>query len=70
MLPETLSRLISHYFFATYFVVLAVLSANLQSIDILDLRSGLFAITVFLTYGFIYLFIAGSASEQTRCAAL
>ena len=55
MLPETLSRLISHYFFVTYFVVLAVLSANLQSVEILDVRSGLFAITVFLTYGFIYL---------------
>lgn len=55
MLPQTLSRLISHYFFATYFIVLAVLSANLQSVNILDIRSGLFATTVFLTYGFIYL---------------
>ncbi|GMR08894.1 MAG: sulfatase-like hydrolase/transferase [Gammaproteobacteria bacterium] len=55
MRPQILSRLINHYFFATYFVVLVVLSANLQKINILDLRSGLFTTTVFLTYGFIYL---------------
>lgn len=55
MPSQTLSRLINHYFFATYFIVLAVLSENLHDINILDLRSGLFTTAVFLTYGFIYL---------------
>ena len=55
MQPKTLSRLINHYFFATYFIVLVVLSANLQSENFIDLRTGLFITAVFLTYGFIYL---------------
>lgn len=55
MQPQRLSRLINHYFFASYFVVLAVLSTNLQGLAILDLRSALFTTAAFLTYGFIYL---------------
>ncbi|MGD8515210.1 MAG: sulfatase-like hydrolase/transferase [Granulosicoccaceae bacterium] len=55
MLPARLSRFLNHYFFATYFVVLAVLAMNLQYVTTSDLRSGLFVTAIFLTYAFIYL---------------
>ncbi|MGD9000967.1 MAG: hypothetical protein PVF75_11165, partial [Granulosicoccaceae bacterium] len=45
----------NHYFFATYFVVLAVLAMNLQYVTTSGLRSGLFVTAMFLTYAFIYL---------------
>lgn len=55
MPPNILSRVLSHYFFITYFIALGFLSSNLQSINIVDLRSELYTGAVFLTYGFIYI---------------
>ncbi|MDL1959945.1 MAG: sulfatase-like hydrolase/transferase [Deltaproteobacteria bacterium] len=49
------SRLLNHYFFASYIVVLLLSCGYVRTIPSGDLRTSLFLIAVYLSYGFIYL---------------
>ncbi|PXF57156.1 MAG: hypothetical protein C4B58_10865 [Deltaproteobacteria bacterium] len=49
------SRLLNHYFFASYIVVLILSYGYVRTIPYGDLRTPLFLIAVYLSYGFIYL---------------
>jgi len=49
------SRLLNYYFLLCYLATLAVCSAYLQKTDFHNVKTALFSMAVFLTYGFIYL---------------
>lgn len=48
-------RLLNHYFFASYIVVLILSYGYVRTIPSGDLRTSLFLIAVYISYGFIYL---------------
>ncbi|MEW6289694.1 MAG: sulfatase-like hydrolase/transferase [Thermodesulfobacteriota bacterium] len=49
------SRLLNYYFTLCYLLTLAVCSSFLQKTDFHNVKTALFSMAVFLTYGFIYL---------------
>lgn len=49
------SRLLNYYFSLCYIATLAVCSSYLQKTDFHNVKTALFSMAVFLTYGFIYL---------------
>ncbi|NOY62353.1 MAG: DUF3413 domain-containing protein, partial [Gammaproteobacteria bacterium] len=55
MLFEQRCRLLNHYFFASYIVVLVLCSSYLTNIQYSDGRTVAFAAAAYLSYGFIYL---------------
>ena len=48
-------RLLNHYFFASYIVILILSCGYVRTIPFSDLRTSLFLIAVYISYGFIYL---------------
>jgi membrane-anchored protein YejM (alkaline phosphatase superfamily) len=52
---STRNRLLNHYFFASYLIMLVITSGYLRHISWEGSRTTLYAIAVYLTYSFIYL---------------
>jgi len=44
-----------HYFFLSYMVILGIMATYLDNVDFINLRTTLFILAVFFSYGFIYL---------------